>query len=227
MANATVQPAASASTGRSIEPRWQALLAILTVLALVVALPDRLKLFPDWVPYVIAIPILASTGLARLTRGHWLWLRLERHMLLAFTSATCLANLVVLAYVVRAALRTPEAVGVQLLTSSASVAVTNILSFSLLYWCLDRGGPEARANHAGVRPDWLFPQEGVLKEVHADWHPIFVDYLYLGFTNATAFSPADVLPLTARAKLLMMLEATISLVTLVIVAARAVNTLGV
>ena len=76
-----------------------------------------------------------------------------------------------------------------------------------------------------ARPDWLFPQAGIPEDVPPDWRPLFFDYLFLGYNTATAFSPTDVLPLTHRAKLLMMLESTISLLTLVIVVSRAINVL--
>jgi uncharacterized membrane protein len=102
-----------------------------------------------------------------------------------------------------------------------------MLIFSLLYWQMDRGGPEARVKHVEGRTDWLFPQENApARDVPANWQPAFVDYLYLGYSAATAFSTTDVMPLTARAKLLMMLESAISLATIVIVAARAINILG-
>ncbi|HAR96504.1 MAG TPA: hypothetical protein DCR97_11165, partial [Deltaproteobacteria bacterium] len=120
--------------------------------------------------------------------------------------------------------------GLQLLASSISVWVSNVFVFSLLYWQIDRGGPEARvrgAGNAGTRPDWLFPQEGApAEDVPPGWKPAFVDYLFLGYSTATAFSTTDVMPLTSRAKLLMMLESTISLATIVVVAARAINILG-
>ena len=96
----------------------------------------------------------------------------------------------------------------------------------MTYWRLDRGGPEPRANGRSTKPDWLFPQEGLPEYVPADWHPTFIDYLFLEFDTATAFSPTDDLPLTSRAKLLMMLESTISLVTIIAVVARAINILG-
>ena len=75
-------------------------------------------------------------------------------------------------------------------------------------------------------PDWLFPQESAPGGVQADWRPMFVDYLFLSYSTATAFSATDVPPLTRRAKLLMMAESTISLVTMVVVASRAINVLG-
>jgi uncharacterized membrane protein len=98
----------------------------------------------------------------------------------------------------------------------------NVLTFSLLYWQIDRGGP---ASLAKKRRDWLFPQE-VAEDVVPKWRATFVDYLYLGYSTATAFSSTDVSPMTSRAKLLMMLESAISLVTTVAVAARAINILG-
>ena len=74
-----------------------------------------------------------------------------------------------------------------------------------------------------IRPDWLFPQIAVPDDAPPDWRPLFLDYLFLAYCTATAFSPTDVLPLTRRAKMLMMLESAISLLTIVIVAARAVS----
>jgi hypothetical protein len=122
--------------------------------------------------------------------------------------------------------RPSDITGLQLFASSIAVWVTNVLIFSLLYWQIDRGGPEARANNASTKPDWLFPQTGAPEDAPPDWRPTFVDYLFLGFSTATAFSPTDALPLTSRAKMLMMLESTISLVTIVVVASRAINILG-
>jgi hypothetical protein len=122
--------------------------------------------------------------------------------------------------------RSSEVTGLHLLTSSIAVWATTVLLFSVAYWRIDRGGPEARANHANRKPDWLFPQENAGEDVPPDWRPTFVDYLFLAFCTATAFSPTDAQPLTARGKLLMMLESTISLVTIVVVASRAINILG-
>jgi hypothetical protein len=114
--------------------------------------------------------------------------------------------------------------GNQLFTSSIATWVMNVLTFSLLYWQIDRGGPASLANNA--RGDWLFPQEGVRENAALNWRATFVDYLYLAYSTATAFSSTDVLPLTSRAKMLMMLESAISLVTTVAVASRAINILG-
>jgi hypothetical protein len=167
---------------------------------------------------------MAAVGL---TRKKARWLRVERAIMLLFVVVAGVGTLANLANLIGTMVRrSAEIGGVQLLTSSVAVWVTNVLTFSLLYWQIDRGGPESRANNAGTRPDWLFPQTGAPEDAPPDWRPTFVDYLFLGFSTATAFSPTDALPLTSRAKMLMMLESTISLVTIVIVASRAINILG-
>src|SRR5262245_53268993 len=210
-----------------LEPRWPVALALFAVLGLLAVLPGRVKEFPTWVPWVLGITLILPMAIITLTAGKAPWLRVERTIALVFFVAAAsgtLANLAdVIAVMVR---RSGEISGIQLLTSSIAIWVINVLTFSLLYWQLDRGGPEARANSAISRPDWVFPQEGAREDVPPGWRPTFVDYLFLGFCTATAFSPTDVLPLTARAKVLMMLESTISLVTIVVVASRAINILG-
>jgi hypothetical protein len=117
--------------------------------------------------------------------------------------------------------------GLQLLSSSIAVWAANVVTFSLLYWQLDRGGPAARAGPAPARPDWTFPADQAPEGgVAPGWRPQFIDYLFLGFSTATAFSTTDALPLTGRAKFAMMVESSISLATLVVVGARAINVLG-
>src|SRR6516162_109277 len=116
--------------------------------------------------------------------------------------------------------------GIQLLESSIAAWTGNVLICSLVYWRMDRGGPESRCNDLSTKPDWLFPHESAGEHVPPNWHPTYVDYLFLAFCTATAFSPTDALPLTSRAKLLMMSESTISLVTIIAIAARAINILS-
>jgi hypothetical protein len=100
-----------------------------------------------------------------------------------------------------------------------------IIAFAFLYWQLDGGGPEARASASPELPDLAFPEHLNLQIARPGWRPEFFDYLYLGFTNATAFSPTDVMPLAHRAKLAMAVQATGSLAILGLVVARAVNIL--
>jgi uncharacterized membrane protein len=103
------------------------------------------------------------------------------------------------------------------------VWVSNNLAFALLYWELDGGGPAARAHHVPKCPDLAFPQQLNPELGWKNWRPRFIDYLYLGFTNATAFSPTDVMPLVPWAKIAMALQSLVSLAILGLVVARAVN----
>jgi hypothetical protein len=113
-----------------------------------------------------------------------------------------------------------------LLLNAAAVWFTIVIVAALWYWEMDRGGPAARANARNPYPDFLFPQMTVPDLAKPDWEPSFVDYLYLSFTNTTAFSPTDVMPLSRWAKLAMTIQSASSLVLVALVIARAVNTLG-
>ena len=112
-----------------------------------------------------------------------------------------------------------------LLINGLEVYLTNIIVFALWYWDTDRGGPVARAHGERPFPDFLFPQMTNRELAPADWGPTFVDYLYVSFTNATAFSPTDVMPLARWAKILMLIQSGVSLATVALVVARAVNIL--
>jgi hypothetical protein len=117
--------------------------------------------------------------------------------------------------------------GGQLLASAAVVLFTNVVTFSLVFWELDSGGPVKRAMAASRgRPDFQFPQDENPQLAPRTWSPALIDYVYVSVTNSIAFSPTDAMPLTHRAKLLMALEAGISAVTVLVVAARAINILG-
>jgi hypothetical protein len=110
-----------------------------------------------------------------------------------------------------------------LLLNGGAVWAMNVIVFAIVYWDFDRGGPAARAHARVTRPDFLFSQMTVPELTPRDWEPAFVDYLFLSFTNATAFSPTDTLPLARWAKLTMMAQSGIALVTAALVVARAVN----
>jgi len=110
----------------------------------------------------------------------------------------------------------------KLLAAGALIWVGNNLSFAMLYWLMDSGGPIAR--HHNPKPvDFAFTQHLSPELARPGWRPVFLDYLHLGFTNATAFSPTDVMPLTLRAKYVMLVQATVALALLGLVVARAVN----
>lgn len=214
------------SRAELVEPRWPVAVAIIAVLMLLHALPARLWLFPKWASYVGAATILLPMAAAWLTRGHARWLRVERIIVELFFVLTLIAALVLLRALILAMIYGSQISGLQLLTSSVAVWAINILAFSLLYWQIDRGGPEARLHHTHSMPDFLFAQAGTSGDLTSDWRPTFVDYLFLGYSTATAFSATDVAPLSPRAKLLMMLESAIALATIVVVASRAINILG-
>ena len=212
-----------------LEPRWPVGFAVVISALLLGTLPDRIRLFPPELAWILGLAgtfpifIVAWKG-----AGEPIWLRVERAMILFLFAIAAVAMVVNLTNVVTAMIERPADVnGIQLLSSSVGVWVTNVIISALLYWQIDRGGPEARANHTCPKPDWLFPQETAPGEdVPRDWHPVFIDYLYLAYSTATAFSTTDAMPLTARAKLLMMLQSAFSLLTVMVVASRAINILG-
>lgn len=212
---------------RRFEARWPVILAVLVVTALHVATPGRIRLLPIWLDFVTGLAILIPMVAVGLTAANARWLRIERAvtlLFLLFVGATNISSLINLLDVML--YRSAGISGQRLLASSTAVWVTNVLLFSMLYWQVDRGGPDARVTGAEARPDWQFPQPDDSAEAAlTGWRPTFIDYLYLGFSTATAFSTTDVVPLTSRAKSLMMLESALSLTTTVVVASRAINIL--
>ena len=210
-----------------VEPRWPVALAVLSVLLLFLLLPGRARLLPTWSGFALGAALILLMAGVRLGCNRPRWLRFERKAMLALATALLAMTFVVVAFLVAELLYQPtKFAGQQLLTAGIESWVTNVLAFSIVYWDVDRGGPEKRMNRSETLPDWLFPQTGVPDEVAPDWRPTYVDYLFLAFSTATAFSATDVAPMTGRAKLLMMLESCISLATLTIVASRALNVLG-
>jgi len=212
----------------SIEPRWPIVLAIVAVILMLEGLPTRIRIFPYGINYFIGASVIMPMIAVSLSSAKVRWLKVERSVTLLFFLVTVVGIVTSQAKLVGEMIhRSGEVSGLQLLTSSVAMWVVNVLAFSLLFWQLDRGGPVALAKGESPRPEWLLPQDGVPAEnLPPGWRPVFVDYLFLGFCTATAFSPTDVLPLTPRAKMLMMLESSISLVTIVVVASRAINILG-
>ena len=209
------------------EPYWPATVAVLAILGLYAALPEDLTFGPNWIVPVLALALLVPLSLARLRRS-----RLERWrpVALALIAVINAANVISLGLLVHALLRGGTVHGVKvvggaLLLAAIAIWLTNVLVFALWYWELDRGGPDARRRPRHRRPDFLFPQMVTPACAERGWTPGFVDYLYVSFTNATAFSPTDTMPLTPWAKLLMLFQSLASLLTVALVAARAVNIL--
>ena len=218
----------SVPQGPHFERRWPVIITVLVVIVLLAMLPKAIRLMPMWVTYIMGAVVLSPMVVVGLTAARERWLRVERTVTLLFVAVAVILLLANTANLIHVMAYGPaDITGLELLASGVGGWVGNVLVFSLMYWQMDRGGPEARVNHAGKRADWLFPQEGApAGDVPTGWRPVFVDYLYLGYSTATAFSTTDVPPLTARAKLLMMLESTLSLMMIVVVLARAINILG-
>lgn len=212
---------------RRIESRWLVSLTVVAVLVLLILLPRRVRVFPIWVGCVLVSALIVAMVALSLSSDKRPWLHIEGATTVVFILITGFALLDNLQFLLSQMVRGDARLsGFTLLTSSIAVWATNVLIFSLVYWRIDRGGPEARASQAATKPDWLFPQATASDLAPSGWGPSFIDYLFLAFCTATAFSPTDALPLTSRAKGLMMLESVVSLVTIVAVLARAINTLG-
>lgn len=208
------------------EPRWPALVALLAVGALHYSLPSALSPGPDWLlPAIVAVLLFPALGF-----HHMEFHRTAQALSYTALGAVTLALAASLALLVRGLPSHAESPK-ELLESAAALWVSNLLIFASWYWRLDAGGPHKR-DLRGAHTDgaFLFPQMSLDAELRREmgeeeWRPGFVDYLFLAFNTSTAFSPTDVPVLSRWAKLLMMLQAAISLATLAILAARAVNIL--
>jgi hypothetical protein len=208
------------------ESRWPPTLVILVVLFLLAVLPGHVYMMPVWVSYLATLAVLVSMAAVALTKGNIIWLRIERAMIILLATIYVANTIAELADMIGFITLHPSGQNAfSLLSSSVAIWVANVLTFSLLYWQIDRGGPYALGSNVSVKPDWVFPQPATPEDLPPDWRPLFLDYLYLGYNTATAFSPTDALPLTHRAKMLMMIESTISLLTMVIVLSHAINVL--
>ena len=207
------------------EQRWGVTAAVAAMIVVQWLLPDRLTFGPRWLlPGIelLIVAVLVGANSMRRRRGAGR-LRILALVLIAVAS---MGNGWSVAMLVRdIALGYDTGTAAQLLASGAGVYLVNVLTFGIWFWELDRGGPVRRALGTDPYPDFLFPPMTSPSMVHPDWEPQFLDYLYLSFTNATAFSPTDTLPLSRWAKAAMALESAIALVTAALVVAKAVNAL--
>jgi len=207
------------------EARWPASVAVIITLLLYVTLPEKLIYGPPCL-----VPMLAFALLVPLTvtvpHRHAEELRWQRYASIALIALLNVANILSLVSLVTALLEGQKKTGVELILSAVQIWLTNVLVFALWYWEFDRGGPGARLSQKPGYPDFIFPQMSTPQVAPPGWSPIFIDYLFVSFTNATAFSPTDTLPLTPWAKMLMLVQALASLLTVALVAARAVNILN-
>ena len=203
------------------EPRWPAILAVLAVGGLHFALPASLRYGPDWLLLVIVsammVPTVITHRIGRLDVNHALG-----HWVLGVVTASMVWSLALLVVGLPSHRESPQT----LLRSAAVLWVANVLVFASWYWRLDAGGPNQRdRREAHTEGSFLFPQMVVPGKHSRNWSPGFVDYLFLAFNTSTAFSPTDVPVLSRWAKLMMMVQASISLMTVALIAARAVNIL--
>jgi hypothetical protein len=198
------------------DPHWPAQAAIVAAIGLHIALPGRVTVIPDWiVPAAEGVLLVALVVASRRESPR------RRALGGVLIGLVVAANAVTLGALVNYLLDHSRANGNSLLLSGVDIYVTGILIFAVLFWELDRGGPENRRGTV----HFFFPSMDPATGLHG-WQPRFLDYLYLSFTNSTAFSPTDAMPLTRRAKAAMMVEAAGALCTAAVVLARAVGLLG-
>ncbi|HSP73073.1 MAG TPA: hypothetical protein VLN26_11925 [Gaiellaceae bacterium] len=215
-----------------IESRWEAAPAVALVIAMQVLLALvshnqhwKLWLFPWWVWLIPVAPeALLLVALAwRRPRRRLEQLGHRRTAAIGLLAVVSLGNAVLLLAVIASLVRGGEKSGAQLLLKAITVWTTNVIAFGLWYWAFDRGGPIRRLHPNPPPPDFQFPQLENPQLAPPGWQPRLVDYVYISFTNSIAFSPTDAMPLSVWAKLLMIAESALSSITVLLVAARAVN----
>ena len=209
------------------DPFWGPQLIVAAAILLDISLPDKLTMGPSWLlPSVEALLLLALLVASPHPRMRHSPLRRQLAMtVIAIVSLVNAVSLVLLIHYLLHHGGKPEN-GRPLILAGIVLWVTNVLLFGLWYWEVDRGGPAARMRGSRDTPDFLFPQMTEPKWAPPNWMPKLIDYLYVSLTNATAFSPTDTMPLTPAAKWLMGAQSLVSLVTIGLVVARAVNILG-
>jgi len=228
MGGAAAAPSASEDEPTFIEPRWPIALALATFIVISVTLrivePEREALGPDWLVPSIEIGLLIALIAANPAHvvGRARWLRPLAITLIGLLAVVALvATTILITDLVKGSKVTQSATS--LLSSGAIIWLGNALIFGLLYWELDSGGPLARYRRDRAHPDFAFSQQLNPELAPEGWRPVYVDYLILGVTTSTAFSPTDVMPMAPWAKLMMAVQSLMSLTVIGLVIARAVN----
>jgi hypothetical protein len=197
--------------------------AVIAMLLLNSALGERYRLTPEWLPPVLAAITLSPAVVARFRHEVPAWRRVERLSIGVAILIMLTLNTLNLSDVVDDVLfHSKGIVPETLFSTSVAIWAANVVGFALLYWELDRGGPDARESATPGSPDFTFPAYSD-PMMPRDWMPRFMDYLFVGFTTSTAFSPTEAMPLSRRAKALMIVQSVISLVTIIVVASRAIG----
>ena len=218
-----------------LEQRVEAPLAVLFAVVMQVTLASvslergwEMWGLPGWVWLISVFPesvLILALSLPRSRR------RLERsdrrrQASIALVVLIGVSNIFALVVLIGSLIKAQETVGVELLLKGFTIWGTNVIAFGLFYWEIDGGGPESRrAGGPVIDRDFQFPQMENVGLVSPGWQPHLFDYIYVSFTNSIAFSPTDAMPLSHRAKLLMLSQSAVSALAVLLVAARAVNTL--
>ncbi len=209
------------------EPRWPMACAVLVGIVLTLLQPAEVRFFPRWVLPTLELALLLAlivTDPGRIDRTA----RGVRALSIALVTVLMISSLWATALLIDQLVThgsITKTAGA-LLGAGAVVWLATSIAFSLLYWELDGGGAAERARNMKTYPDFAFPQHSSPLLAPPDWRPEYVDYCYLAFTNAAAFSPTDVMPLVPWAKLAMTLQSIVSLLILALVVAVAVNVLS-
>jgi hypothetical protein len=208
------------------EPMWPSFLALLAVGGLFLAIPPTISLFPRWLLLGIMVVTAVLSEVAH-NSGRHQYCRLLGFISIFFVTVAMIWSVILLILAIPHHTETPAA----LLRSAMALWATNIFVFANWYWRLDAGGPHERAATPGhevgafLFPQMTLPQNSELAGSLNNWSPAFMDYLFLAFNTSTALSPTDVPVLSRWAKGLMMIQSTISLAVVALLAARAVNIL--
>lgn len=210
------------------DPVWHVQIALIVALSLQLLLPDTfsfgLRYVLPWIEGLLILTLSLTTPHARTFKS--LRRRVNVITLIAITTIANVYSLLVVAeHLLRPGL-VADGDGRALILTAINIFITNIIIFALWYWEMDGGGPGERMQIQKHEQDFLFAQHRNELYKHPNWKPTFTDYLYISGVNAMSFSPGDALPLSRRAKMMMLLQAIVSLVTIFLVAARAVGILS-
>lgn len=208
----------------SSDPVWHVQATLLAAILLQFLLPEDFLAGSKHTITVVSLLALLILSLTTPRKAVYqsVWRRLNVTVLAASIGLT---NLYSLFKVLHALLNGGITNGRQLILAGINIYLTNIVVFGLVYWEMDGGGPGQRRVQDTSSRDFLFPQENMHGESERAWNPTFIDYLYVSSTNATAFSPTDTMPLSRRAKILMLAQSIVSLLAIALIAGRAVNIL--
>ncbi len=202
--------------------RWPAMIAILVVGGFYFFISSRYAVGPRWLVLVIGAALLIPLSLARRGGHHDLTHRLALAVNALLTLAVAASATLLVVRLTQGATQ-----ALDLLRDAALIWATNIVVFALWYWTIDGGGPAKRHPGKHASTDFAFPQQQQDDDGMVEgWSPGFLDYLFLAFNTSTAFSPTDTLVLSRPAKVLLMIQSTISLLVVAVLAARAINTIG-